>query len=257
MKKNSEIILTTSLHDPENRQLAAAKELLAELSQFYCAICVSVTDGTSSEFITFLEENNITYNQSKRSIGEGRREALSLALQHEGKYVQYCDFDRILHWIKKFPKELTSLPSVLINSDFLILGRTKRAYSTHPEVQQVTENISNMAFSIAYGKNADVTAGSCAMTRETAETLLNESTADINDTDTEWPMIALEKDKRVKYLQTEGLEFETPDYFQHEINEAGSLENWVEKTYDKPVMWKYRTKMTEESVKQVKKRSTT
>lgn len=243
--------LATILHDPEDRQFPVARELWDVLATYYSSICVSASDKVSAEFIEFLREKGAIVRQSVRSIGEGRRESISMALEQESDTIQYCDFDRVLHWIRTFPHELPVIAATIANSDFLILGRTERAFASHPPVQQVTEDITNKAFSLAFGKLVDVTAGSNAMNRKTAEIIVKESRSNINDTDTEWPIMIAEKGMRVSYLSLEGLEFETPDYYQDEIEEAGSRETWIEQTYEKPKMWQYRTEMTQKSVERI------
>jgi len=239
------------LHGPENRQLPAAKEFWEVLLQYYSAICVSASDKVSPEFIEFLTKGGANVRQSVRGIGEGRRESVRMALDQKSDLIQYCDFDRILHWVATFPQELPMVASAIVNSDFLILGRTQRAFGLHPNVQQVTEDLTNKAFSLAFGQIVDVTAGSSAMNREAAKIIVSDSKSDINDTDTEWPIIVVERGMKVDSLLLEGLEFETADYYADQIAAAGSLENWMEQTYGHSNMWKYRSEMTRKSVERI------
>jgi hypothetical protein len=86
--------------------------------------------------------------------------------------------------------------------NYLIMGRTERALCTHPTEWIVTERITNRIFSMELGKEADVTAGSCAMS------LLILQHSQQLTTDAEWPMIVHRIGKmEADYLPVEGLEY--------------------------------------------------
>ena len=50
---------------------------------------------------------------------------------------------------------------------YVCLGRTRRAFATHPYVQRTTERATNRAASLALGRRLDATAGACWLTRDT------------------------------------------------------------------------------------------
>jgi len=171
------------------------------------------------------------------------------ALKGESNFIHYCDFDRIIHWLRFFPEELQLLSLVLANTDFLITSRTTRAFLTHPQIQQEMEGITNQAFSLFSGFKTDVTAGSSAMNKKTAQLLINNSRAEHNETDTEWPMLAMSSSLVVRQVKFEGLEFETPDYFEEEIRRAGGLEAWKKKLDADPQQRESRLKLAMSSIK--------
>lgn len=238
MSERQPVALATILHDPENRQFNVAKTELNKLGQIYPAIFVIATKKVSSQLIDALRSQGADIKQKDSSVGEARRKVLQLGLNKGCDFFHYCDFDRIIHWIKTFPEELPK--SVFPNIqkyDYLIISRTPRAFNTHPEVQQKMEGISSRIFSLYFGQSVDVNAGCCGVNRQGAELILKHSTASSNATDTEWPAIIQHFGKKIGIVQVEGLEFETPDYYQEEIRAAGSLEKWMEKEYNTLNNW--------------------
>jgi hypothetical protein len=244
------VALVTTLHDPEGRMVDATRRLLAPLKGLYEAIVVVPTSATSPRLLESLQGAIVRpLAESNGSIGVGRRHALRLGLEAGASHLHYCDFDRILHWIWRYPHELPSVLEAIRRHDYLIIGRTERAFATHPRVQRDTERITNHAFSLWFGQAVDVSAGSCGVSRDAAELLLARSTAPTNATDAEWPaLVRLMEGGRVGYLETDGLEFETPDYFREEIARVGSLEGWLEERSASLDAWIARTRLTLESL---------
>ncbi len=245
------VALVTTLHDPEGRMVEATRRRWAALSELYEAIAVVPTSTTSPLLLKLLNGAIVQpLEASNGSIGVGRRHALRLGLETGAKQLHYCDFDRILHWIGCYPEELLSVVGSIPQYDYLILGRTERAFATHPRVQRDTETITNHAFSLWFGQQVDVSAGSCGVSSRGARLLLASSTAPTNATDAEWPALVrlMEGGTTVGFVETEGLEFETPDYFQDEIARACSLEAWLEERSRPLGSWIARTRLTLESL---------
>ena len=227
----------------------ATTRLYARLRGLYEAVAVVPTPSTSVELLARLQDAAVDPLEASRgAVGTGRRHALRLGLSTGASHLHYCDFDRLLHWLDRYPGELDRVLADIPRWDYLVLGRSDRAFATHPRVQRDTEIITNHAFSLWFGRPVDVTAGSCAVSRRAAELLLAGSTAPTNATDTEWPALVLRKRYEVGYLATEGLEFETADYFPKEIAAAGSLEAWLEERSRPLAAWIGRTRLTLESL---------
>ncbi|MFX1520479.1 MAG: hypothetical protein ACFFCD_11220 [Promethearchaeota archaeon] len=55
----------------------------------------------------------------------------------------YIGFDRLLHWISKYPEELRKILSDVLDVDYAHICRTKRAFETHPITQKDTEIVVN------------------------------------------------------------------------------------------------------------------
>ncbi|MFD2042953.1 hypothetical protein ACFSTA_01375 [Ornithinibacillus salinisoli] len=71
--------------------------------------------------------------------------------------------------------------------DYLILGRTQRAFQTHPVEWVETEKITNKICSLELNREVDITAGSCSFSRVAAEYISSYSQEKM--TDAEWGMI--------------------------------------------------------------------
>lgn len=53
--------------------------------------------------------------------------------------------------MKAYPAELNTFIQNIVDVDYLIIGRTDRAFQTHPEEWQVTETVSNKIMSLQLG----------------------------------------------------------------------------------------------------------
>ena len=132
---------------------------------------------------------------------------------------------------------------------YACLGRTARAFATHPDVQRLTETVTNTALSLALGRRLDAVAGASWLSRAGAELILPRSIETTNATDLEWPaLIALVDPRRIGLLRCEGLEFETAAFYPEAIAAAGGLAAWLHRTYDHPESWRARTQLAADSI---------
>lgn len=163
-----------------------------------------------------------------------------------------CDFDRWLHWARFWPDELLTLPvrvERLGRRDrtppwYVCLGRTARAFSTHPAVQRLPETATNRALSVPAGSPLDAVSGAAWLSPEAARIILADSREPTAATDLEWPALILRYDpRRLRGLRCEGLEWETPDFHTEEIMAAGGLEAWTEAIFNTPGMWAERLRL--------------
>ena len=184
---------------------------------------------------TLLAEHpNLVQVVGSRHVGESRLNALKGSVADAAiEAVHYCDFDRLVHWHVNYPDELQQiLAQIQQTAGYLALGRTPRAFETHPVVQREPEYMTNRLFSWIYGETQvvyDVVAGSCAMDRASAEFLCDHSVELSNATDCEWPMlIKFSAEMPVTFVETEGLEFETPTFFGDQVHQASyNPDNWL------------------------------
>jgi hypothetical protein len=127
---------------------------------------------------------------------------------------------------------------------YVCLGRTARAFATHPAAQRLPEMATNRALSATAGRPLDAVAGAAWLTPDAAEIILAGSREPTAATDLEWPALILRHDPgRLRGLRCEGLEWETPDFHAAEITTAGGLEAWTRATYDTPAMWAARLRL--------------
>lgn len=244
--------LAGTLHDPEGRLRAMFASSAAHLAH-YAHISVVATAATDRDLVAALRAAGVRvlHNGDERA-GENRRQAIADATTLEANSIFSCDFDRWLHWAQAFPDELAALgPRIASNCAdawYVCLGRTPRAYATHPLVQRVAEEATNHPLSLALGRQVDATAGASWLSREGADILLRSSIEPTLATDTEWPLLVHSVDPtRVAYLACEGLEFETADRYGPEIEAAGGLASWTERTYETPEVWHWRLRLAADS----------
>jgi hypothetical protein len=176
-----------------------------------------------------------------RRIGEVRRRTVRAGLGADTSHMQMCDFDRAIHWIAHYPRELMAVVGDICRHDLLVLGRTERAWATHPPYQAETEPLFNQVFALVTGLDWDVGAGSRGLSRRAAELLVEESEEQTVGVDAEWPLLILEQDGFVVGQRLcEGLEFETADRFGPEIEAAGGYQAWEAQVSAKPEQWAFR-----------------
>ena len=161
-------------------------------------------------------------------LGAVRRAALALGLRTRGQHFHFCDWDRVLHWAARYPDELGEVISKIPRYDCLILGRTARAFATHPRVQRDTESIVNHCFGLVWGQELDVTAASRGFSRAAVERIVEGCDEPTLGNDCAWPLfLRRDVELRIGYLRTEGLEWETPDRYVDQIAAMGGPTRWL------------------------------
>jgi len=177
-------------------------------------------------------------------IGHFRRATVELALQSACDFIFYCDFDRALHWMEYHPQELREVTRQITAFDFTVLGRTPRAFATHPRIQRDTEEIINHVFARITDRAWDVTAASRGLSRRAAEVIVTGCLDDQISVDVTWPLCMQQRGGfTFGYVETEGLEFETPDRFPGEVAQAGGVAAWSEQLDDDPQHWTNRLEL--------------
>ncbi len=241
-----------TLHDPQgvflpliDGDLAAVTSALAT----YPLGVIATTPATDARLTNRLEQLDAHVVPGGQA-GEGRRAALTAAGDQPAYFC--CDFDRWLHWVRFWPQELAALParvarlggSKRIPPSYVCLGRTARAFATHPAAQRLPETATNRALSTAAGRPLDAVAGAAWLTPEAAEIILAGSREPTAATDLEWPALILRRDtSKLRGLRCEGLEWETPDFHAAEIISAGGLAAWTRATFDTPATWAARLRL--------------
>lgn len=201
------VTLLATVHDPVGKNINLFQQLKDQLIHHYQDIFLTISDETSTKWLDCLEKSELNWKViPKRGSAHARREVLKFGLTGENTHFHYCDLDRLLTWCKYHPNELKETIFLIPSYDYLILGRTERAFQTHPISWIETENITNKICSLELEKEVDITAGSCAFSRESAVYITNYSKEKM--TDAEWAMIVQRIAKlSVGYLPVEGLEF--------------------------------------------------
>ncbi len=204
--------LVSTLHDPQGR-LGAALAARGAALRSYAGVYVTATDATSRDVVAALQDRGVqVIGGANDRVGAARRLALRTAFDAGHGAFLYCDFDRWLHWMGRFPDELLALPGRLAGRHrgpwYACLGRTRRAMATHPYVQRIAEGATNRAISLACGRRLDATAGACWLSHAGAALIVPDSTEPTNATYLEWPALVYRADwRRLTYVATEGSEW--------------------------------------------------
>jgi hypothetical protein len=181
--------------------------------------------------------------------GWGRYLSLEKALESAPDQIHYADLDRLLHWVETQPDEWRRTVEAIQHTDCLIMGRTDRAFATHPRVLQQTEKIINAVASELLGRAVDVCGGSRGLTRHAAEYLCTHS-APGNWGDARWPIMLQQAGFAVDYVALEGLEWESADRYRERAADADTIRA-VADAYDRDVAhWAMRVEVAAEIVQE-------
>jgi len=177
-------------------------------------------------------------------LGQARRDAVALALRRDCPFILYCDCDRILHWAEQYPEELAQVAARVTEHDLTVLGRTQRAFDSHPRIQRDTEAIVNHVFATVSGHAWDVTAATRGLSRRAAEAILAGCPDEEVSTDVTWTLFIQYTDGfTLGYIKTEGMEFETADRYEDQIAQAGGRAEWMARLDADPRGWAHRLDM--------------
>jgi hypothetical protein len=197
-----------------------------------------------------LQQQGVSVTTEGRSpagiggLGDTKRDTLRLGLSTGASHVHMCDFDRALHWVNRYPEELDEVIAEAGRFDYLVLGRSARAWDTHPAYQRQTERLFNHVYALVAGQSWDIGAGSRAVSQPAGALLLARSTEPSVGIDAEWPLlVGADPGLRLGYRACEGLEFETADRYAPEIEAAGGYEAWLSVMESDPGRWAFRLRV--------------
>jgi hypothetical protein len=252
MSSAATVALALPVHEPDGRLAPLLEAQLPSLAARYAALVALCSRQTHPSILALLRAQGALLHVDEEErpgilgVGSVRRETLRAALQAGTTHIHLCDFDRALHWMAHHAAELEQVAGSLPRYDLLVLGRTHRAWATHPAYQTETEVLFNRVFFLVTKLPWDVGAGSRGLSRPAAESLLALSTDPTVGTDAEWPLLLLqahgasEPAFRLGYRACEGLEFETADRFGPEIEAAGGYAAWLARIEADPRRWAFR-----------------
>lgn len=229
------IVLAATYHDPKGRLCEQIQRVLPTLAEIFGGLAIQASHIADEQALSlFTDAGALVKRESSEQVnevprlGDARREAIALALQLGAAYVLYCDGDRALHWAERYPEELAQVVERLSENDFTVLGRTERAFNSHPYVQRDTEAIVNYVFQVVSGHNWDVMAAARGLSQRAVEAILNGCFDEEISTDVSWPLFLRSVGGfSFGYIVTEGLEFETSARYSEEIVAVGGYGEWL------------------------------
>ena len=252
MNSKPTVALTMPINQTDERLSDLTKAHLPTLTNCYASLVAFCSRATHPAILELLRQHRVSVHVDEEEaagihrIGDVRRQTIRAGLLAGTTHLQMCDFDRAIHWVANYPEELREVVAEIPNFDLLVLGRTERAWATHPPYQRETEPLFNRVFALVTGLRWDVGAGSRGFSRRGAETLLGVSREQTVGIDAELPLLLLKRDGfRVGHRLCEGLEFETADRFSAEIESAGSYEAWEAQMSADPKRWVSRMQLAQ------------
>ncbi len=241
----NKIILASTLHDPKGSLEEAIKKYSPQLIKQHSNAVIAITPQTPDNIVNTIQAQGITCFKSGQSRRSTYVSSLNAGINLPGDLIFFCDFDRILHWIKTHSQEYTNTLKHT-EFDFILVGRTHHAFETHPKTQKVTEGALNYYCSMLLGKMLmDFGAATFLMNKTIADKILKTTKYDYGIF-AEWPVIAAMHTNRFGYFEAQGLEWETPDRFEAEIKSKG-YSCWLKKFQTKQE-WALRNTLMQEGI---------
>jgi hypothetical protein len=251
MSNRPTVALALTVHEPGEGLVGLAEKHLPALAARYDALTARCSGETRPSILDLLRRHGASVHIGDGQapgidgIGAVRRDTIRIGLEAGTTHMQMCDFDRAIHWVAYHSEELEQVIAEIPNYDLVVLGRTDRAWDTHPPYQTETEMLFNKVFALVSGLPWDVGAGSRGLSRRAVDSLLELSREITVGVDAEWPLLLLGLDGfRLGYRRCEGLEFETADRFASEIEAAGGYEAWEAKMSADPARWTFRLRLS-------------
>lgn len=242
------VALAITYHDPEGRMRDQIARALSALARIFATIAVQASptanQGCLELFATagaLIAREDDPRSDGARRTSQGRRATIATALTTGAPFLMYCDGDRVLHWVERYPDELAALARRVPDNDFTVIGRTPRAFDSHPRIQRDTEAIINHVFGVVSARDWDVTAAARGMSRRAAEAIVATCPDGGIATDVVWPLFLRRAGGfTLGYVATEGLEFETGDRYPDQIAAAGGYDRWLAQLDADPRRWAHR-----------------
>jgi hypothetical protein len=249
--QRSGVVLAATHHDPEGRLYEQAARMLPALKGIFAGLAIHATAATQERSLALLAEHGALVrcdppgmSSGLPELGRSRRAVVALALELGAPCMLFCDFDRVLHWAERYPAELAHVAGAAADHDFTVVGRTARAFASHPRTQRDTEAIINHVYATVGGREWDVTGAARMISRPAAAAILAGCPEQSVGTDVAWPLfVDRTNGLTLGYIVTEGLEFETADRYADEIAAAGGLENWIDRLDADPSNWAVRLEL--------------
>lgn len=201
-------VLLTTVHDPAGKLVDATQNELLAIAELYSGIVVEMTDTTDPRLYQLLSNVAHIHTNPPGDIARARRQLVKNGLLlYPSAYFHFADYDRLLHWWLYHKGELIRVVATLPDYDFVVIGRTERAFQTHPFIQRETERLINRLFTHAFGQKVDVLTASRGISNKAAQTINAFSQAvGPAGVDVEWPILA---GWPVAYIAVEGMEYES------------------------------------------------
>jgi hypothetical protein len=196
------LTFASTIHDPENRLGYLIEEIGEKLRDSFSSVSVAYTQKTNPKTVSLLKERGYRTFKAEDTVVSCYQTSLSQSLEPITGDIFYCDLDRALHWIRNYPKEFETLIEPSIHADFTLIGRTKRAFDTHPETQTITEGIGNTLASKVLGflETRDILGTTWILTPTVTKKVIELKPMNQFGFYAEWPITLWRSARRPKYV---------------------------------------------------------
>jgi hypothetical protein len=247
MRRPFDVALAATLHDPPGALAEALERGLPRLEALYAGVAVATSPPTASRLVALLAARGMHAGSTQGNLrGPLYRRSLRAALATGAARVHYLDFDRVLHWLRRAPRELAAVLRVARRHRVLLLGRTPGAHRSHHLPLYATEVLANRLIATRFGlaRPPDLLVPSFVVERDDAARLLARSRARDAAIYGEWAALLLGLAPEIAYLECRGLDWETPDRHRRAVRRAG-LPAW-RRRQETPAEWGRRVALAAE-----------
>ncbi len=245
MANSNQFILASTLNDPNKRLENLIKKVFPKIHNLFIQKIICYTPETNKKIIDLLETNDfkLISSPSMRQIDtykEALKNSIDIIQNPIRERIFYSDLDRFLHWFDNYPNELKQLFLKYENQEYYHIGRTKRAFASHPPTQTYTEGIVNKIASkiLDFSGIKDIISVCYIINKRLAEKILTIEHVTKTGFYGTWPILFWKWARSADYIEVEGLEWETADQYENEIKSLGyqqwllefqSQEEWIKR----------------------------
>jgi hypothetical protein len=208
------VALGATLHDPVGRTAEAIGRMAPQLREMFSCIALNISDATRPEVVAAvaaLRARTMTHAASEANIGRFRRDAVALA--GEGQTVLHADFDHLLRWVEFGPADLRRVLATEPEVDFLVVGRSARAFAAEPRRLRESEELVNHTHALLTGDHWDLMFAIRRLSPAAVRLIVSEGRVDTLANDVEWPLLARQAGLRLGYVQSDALFYRTIERF--------------------------------------------
>ena len=241
------VTLTTTWH-PRGETLRL-RRLYPFLARLYDQIIVVMPPNTHAGMVLSFRvyEKMSVYVADEWAMG--RHMALQKAIDAETPYIHYADMDRLIRWGETLPRELMFTLDKIRDAECLVIGRTDKAYATHPKALVQTEALSNRIFSHIFNQELDLSAGAKGFRRDVAQFILKHAVpGNPLGTDAEWVVLARRGGFTLTDCRVEGLDWESADRYSNKAADEEQQQQAAAEYDADAKNWKRRVEVADEII---------
>lgn len=241
------VILAATYHP--RGEIDRLKRLYPLMQSAYSHVVISLPPAAAEADVQAIQALPDAQAFVNQDWSQGRAMALKTALNYDGTHIQYADMDRLLRWMETHEAEWRQVLRRIEASDCLVIGRTEKAWDTHPQALIQTEIITNTVFSALLGQKLDIGAGAKGFSREAAAFISRHAQLQkAIGADSEWVVLAHRGGYALDAAWVDGLDWESADQFQAEAADTIAQKAAADRYDADASRWAMRVRVSQEVV---------